>query len=574
MQLRTTLLAALVTAAACGPGPDRESRPQSPRGALEPTRQELDAAAADFDQLRTGYLEWYFEAHPVRATELGVHDHDSRLPAMDRAGIQRRIENLLELLADLEQIRFDLMRDEDRYDYAVLEYGIRAELLDLEEVRDWANDPGVYTELIGRGLSSIVDRDYAPFEERAASLGARLTAAHRVLDAAPDNRSPPRVWTELALIDARGLLDYLVDGLPAKLREQAAGAVPTGVDSVRTQLAAALESHIRWLETELLPRSTGTFRLGRFMLQRRLLYNDHISLSLEEMERLNRAAIEEYRQRLAAVADSLGPDRTPRAILDSISGVGPAPEQLLDRARASLAAARDWALESGVVEVRRQEPPTVRASPPYARIGFSSLDTPGAFESGTLAAYLNLTTVGEEWDEELDAGLTLTALHQGFPGQYVQRQYEREQTELRRVLPTRAFTAGWAHYAEQMALDEGVSDDPAVRLEQIRRALQRHARWDAVIRLHAHEQPLDEVVTSFMEIAHLDEFPARREVLRATRDPGVLADALGRMQLVELRDDYREALAGERREFSLSEFHGRLLRLGLPFALAREVLVP
>ena len=585
MQLRTVLFAGLILIIACGPAPGGGARSPSPGGAgLPPTEQEIADAAREFAELRDGYLEWYFEAHPVRATELGVHFHDGRFPAMDRAGIQRKIDTLLEWLADLEEIRFDFMRDDGRYDYAVLEYGIRSELLELEESREWANDPGVYTELIAQGLASLLERDFAPFSERAESLRGRLTAARTLLSAVPVNvRRPPRVWTELALADARGLLEYLETELPAQVEEQGGERVPPTLERARADLVEALTSHIGWLANDLLPRSTGTFRLGRYLLERRLLYSDHISLSLDELERLNTAAINDYRQRLAVVAETIDPDRTPREILDSISRVGPAPDQLLDRARASVTAVRDWVVASGAVELPNAELPVVRESPPYARRAFSSLDAPGPFESGGLATYLNLTNVRDSWSEDSarehmsyfsDAGLMLTALHETFPGHYVQRQYARDLSDLRRVLTTKAFTAGWAHYAAEMAVDEGVSEDPAVHLEQLRRALQRHARWYAVIRLHALDEPMDQVVAAFMEIAYFEEFPARREVLRATRDPSLMADALGRMQILELREDYQEYMAEQEQEFSLSEFHARLLRQGLPFPLARDVLIP
>ncbi|NIQ54776.1 MAG: DUF885 domain-containing protein, partial [Gemmatimonadetes bacterium] len=192
MQLRTILIVALTLTIACGPSPSGETRSPNPnRVTIAPTQQQLERAAREFAELREGYLEWYFEVHPVRATELGVHAYDGRLPAMDRAGIQRRIETLLEWLADLEQIRFAFVRNDDRYDYAVLRSGIRSELLELEESRAWANDPGVYTQLIGRGLASVLERDFAPFAERAESLRARLTGARALLDAVPDNVRRP-----------------------------------------------------------------------------------------------------------------------------------------------------------------------------------------------------------------------------------------------------------------------------------------------------------------------------------------------------------------------------------------------
>ena len=580
-----SLIVALALAAACAPASDDEARPQRPVPRVQaPTEQEIEEAVEDFHEVREGFLEWYFEAHPVRASELGVHDYHARLPALDRRGVQRRIDDLLEWLADLEQIRFDLMRGDDRYDYAVLEYGIRGELLDLEEARTWANDPGTYTETLARGLAAVADRQYAPLADRTGALAARMGGGIRLLEAARANvQSPPRLWTQLAVEDARGLIAYLESGLPAMLAAQGAEGFPAELEEPRSRLRTALEAHVEWLSTQLTPRATGSYRLGRYLLERKLLYTEHVSLELGELERLNTDAIAEYRRRMVEVAREIDPDRSVQAIMDSINADGPAPSELLSAAREMTARARDWTVESGVVEVPRDSLPTVRETLPFARERFSSMNAPGPFDDPGLAAFYNLTNALPDWDEERRRehmtyfswpGLMITTLHETFPGHYVERQYERELTGLRRVFATTSFTAGWAHYAAEMALDQGFSDDPGLRLEQLRRALQRHARWHAVFQIHAEGAALDDVVQSFMDLAFFEEAPARREVIRATREPAFMTDALGRMQIFELRNDYKAFKEERREEFSLTEFHGELLRLGLPFPLAREALMP
>ncbi len=453
MQLRTSPFVAILIAAllaACGSGErERQPAPPTPAG-FAPTQDEIDDAAEDFEEVRTGFLEWYFETHPVRATELGVYDHAHGLPAMDRAGIQGRIDNLLEWLSDVEEIRFDLMRGDDRYDYAVLEYGIRADLLRLEETRDWANDPGLYTELIARGLDAVATRAYAPFDVRAGAIIGRLRAAAGLLDAARENvRRPPRIWTEMASQDARGLVEYLERDFPAIITGQTA-RVPQELEGARARLVAELEAHIAWLDGELHPRSTGSYRLGRYLLERKLLYEEHISLSLEELERLNLDAINRYRQEMDFTAREIDTSRSYQAILDSLTAVGPPPRELLERARNAAVAARDWTVESDVVPVLRSDLPTVREAPPYVRRGFASMDGAGPFASDSLEAYFTVTTPRPEWDDARtrahmayfnDAGVILTALHNTFPGHYVQQQHARELTDLRRLFATRSFSA-------------------------------------------------------------------------------------------------------------------------------------
>ncbi|HYW05716.1 MAG TPA: DUF885 family protein, partial [Longimicrobium sp.] len=69
-------------------------------------------------------------------------------------------------------------------------------------------------------------------------------------------------------------------------------------------------------------------------------------------------------------------------------------------------------------------------------------------------------------------------------------------------------------------------------------------------------------------------FPALRETQRGTNDPTYLYYALGRMQILKLREDYRRYVESRGRTFSLRDFHDRFLRIGLPVSLARKVMIP
>ncbi len=62
------------------------------------------------------YLQAFYAAHPVRATKLGIHTHDSRLPVLSRAAIRRRVVELRVWLVRLERIDRDLLAEESFYD--------------------------------------------------------------------------------------------------------------------------------------------------------------------------------------------------------------------------------------------------------------------------------------------------------------------------------------------------------------------------------------------------------------------------------------------------------------------------
>jgi uncharacterized protein (DUF885 family) len=213
------------------------------------------------------------------------------------------------------------------------------------------------------------------------------------------------------------------------------------------------------------------------------------------------------------------------------------------------------------------------------------MSTPGPFETAADEAYYNVTLVDPNWGPRQQAqhltyfnypGLLGVSIHEVMPGHFVQLLYrQRVPTDLRKVFMPASLIEGWAHYVEQMMIDEGLGGgDPAVRLGQLRRALQRQARWHAALSMHAYGESVLQAAVEFQRIAYFADFPALRETQRGTHNATYLYYALGRMEILRLREDYRRHLESRGETFLLREFHDRLLTLGLPIPLARQVLIP
>ena len=103
-----------------------------------------------------------------------------------------------------------------------------------------------------------------------------------------------------------------------------------------------------------------------------------------------------------------------------------------------------------------------------------------------------------------------------------------------------AFVEGWAHYCEQMMVDEGFrKNDPGVRLGQLAEALIRLCRCIVGIRLHCEDMSVEQGVRFFREEAFLEEASARREAERGTFDPSYILYSAGKLMLLKLREDYK-----------------------------------
>jgi len=543
-----------------------------------------------FDRLTGEYLHAYFAAHPVRSTLLGIHHHDAKLPDPSREAVRVRIDRLHGWLERVLAINPAGLIGNAVYDHRILEYAIRAELLELEEIRGWARNPMQYNRLIADGIASLIDRDFAPLDARLESLMSRLEQVPRIIELAHQNLSDvPRRWAELAIRSTRGTVRFLRADAAAALDAQGLHRLDPELVSrwkkLHRKSVERLERFVVWMEEDLLPRATGNFRLGRELFERKLLYEEHFTLNADELQEINQQAIEVYQEWVVREAARIDDGRSAAAVMESLTSRYPSPEELLPTARRYVEEARDFILDNQIVTMPSEALPVVRPTPEYARSGFASMSTPGPFEDETTQAYYNITNVAPDWDDEQKQqhltyfnypGLLGISVHEAMPGHYVQLLYQSQiPTNLRKVFAPSTLVEGWAHYAEQMMIDEGLGNgDPSVRLGQLRRALQRHARWDAALSMHVYGATVEETAGRFEEIAFFAPFPALRETKRGTYDPTYLYYALGRMEIFRLREDYRSYVENRGEVFSLRDFHDRFLKLGLPIPLARRALMP
>ncbi len=542
-----------------------------------------------YDTFARSFLDWYYAAHAVRATDLGIHDYDHLLPDWSQSAVEDRTRALREWLSKLEGIRRDQLSGDAFYDYRILEYAIRAELLDLEEVRRWERNPMHYISVVSGALSSLADRDFAPVSERMKSMTARMERIPALLEHARTNlQDVPPLWVELAARNARGLVSFLESDLQAALAAQGLDTVDEAEksrwDTARAATIAQVNTFSDWLEADLAPRATGDFRLGKDIFERKLLLEEHVDIGAERLMAVNDSAIARYQKWVAREAARLDKRVTPAEVMKRITSKFPTPEMLIPTARQYVDQTKEFVIDRAIVTLPSNEMPVVRPTPEYARMGFASMSTPGPFETKATEAYYNITNVDPDWTEEQKAqhlsyfnfpGLLGITVHEVMPGHFVQLLFEQQiPTEVRKVFTPASLVEGWAHYAEQMMVDEGLGDgDATIRLGQLRRALQRHARWYAGLSMHAFGVEIEDAARRYQEIAYFAEFPALRETQRGTYNPTYLYYALGRMQILKLREDYRALKISRGEQFSLREFHDEFLRLGLPVALAREVLL-
>jgi uncharacterized protein (DUF885 family) len=269
---------------------------------------------------------------------------------------------------------------------------------------------------------------------------------------------------------------------------------------------------------------------------------------------------------------------------------------LIPDTKKNLEAIRQFVVDHQIVTIPSSVRARVAETPQFERAtSFASMDTPGAFETKATEAYYYITPVEADWTaQQKEEWLTafnyyttdVVSIHEAYPGHYVQFLCLNASpaTPLEKMLDSYAFVEGWAHYSEQMLLDEGFGASAAAtpspaemikaakyRLAQSDEALLRICRLCVSIKTHCQGMSVDEATKFFQENCYYEEKPARQEAMRGTFDPEYLYYTLGKLQILKLRRDYQKQ---EGAAFSLQKFHDEMLRHGMPpLRLLREVLL-
>src|ERR1700744_439570 len=134
--------------------------------------------------------------------------------------------------------------------------------------------------------------------------------------------------------------------------------------------------------------------------------------------------------------------------------------------------------------------------------------------------------------------------HEAFPGHYVQFLWmPQAPSKGCKLISANTYVEGWAHYCEQMMIDEGYGGgDLKLRLGQLQDALLRNARYIVGIEMHTGKRTFDQGVEFFEKEGYQPHEGALKETKSGTSDPTYLYYTLGKLQILKLREDYRKKM--------------------------------
>lgn len=518
---------------------------------------------------------------PEWATSLGLHEADARSSPVTAESFRARRDTAQALLETLGRIDTARLDPDRRIDVLILEAELKRTLKDAER-EEWKRTPQMYIRF--GGVHDLLLGEWAPAEERFRNAALRLS---RIPEAVEVGRAqledPPRLWVDMAERNARSVVRFLRDELPARASDLPAALRDT-VTTAADDAARALEAYAVFLRDTLAPRATGEWAAGAEYYNGLLREAHFLDLDADALIELGGRWMTETEAALAALADSIAPGKTWRQLTEEAKTRHPGAEPGAVRAAYEAEMRRALALirERDLFDIPEGErlrmidtPPTLRTTYPYG-----GYDSPAPFDSVRVGRFF-VTPVEPDWTQaEVEAKLrghnfgwiTVVSLHEAYPGHHLQyvKAFEHP-SDVRKIFSNSYFTEGWALYCEHLMGREGFYTTPDARLTQLRMRLWRAARVVIDPSIHTGRMSYDDAVRVLVERVGLEEADARGEVNRYTTWPTQAPSYLvGMMEILEMRDAAGARLGAA---YSDKRFHEALLAGGsLPMALARRSL--
>lgn len=538
------------------------------------------------DEYLNGYLSW----RPLYAVALGFHEnYDGKTTDYSRSSLDMELNRLKNFDARLVAIDTTRLSSKVFFDYRILRYAIKNDIFNFEDAHMYTHNPMTYASAID--VNTYVKRNFASLDERVKYIISTENALPVILVAAKANLedSLPKPYIETAINITQGNASFLKGDLLTALKDLKNDTLMMAFKKANASAINAYNDFVKWLQKEKMPKSNNHFAIGRGNYKKVLLYNEDITLEPEKILAIGLEELKKEQAEFNAAAHIINPNKKPVDVYHDIQMEHPSADSLINMAKEHLESIRQYVIDHKICSMPSEVRVEIKETPQYARAtSTASMDVAGPFEKKATESYYYITPVNatwlarqkEDWLRQFDFYTTdNVTIHEAYPGHYTQFLHLNASaaTKLERIFGSYAFVEGWAHYCEKMMIEEGFgSDKDSVtaakhRIAMSGDALLRICRLCVSIKIHCQGMSLDEGTKFFMDNWYQGEKPSYQEALRGTFDPGYLFYTVGKLEIIKLRNDYKQQ---EGSKFSLLKFHDMMLDNGMPpIKMLREILL-
>lgn len=535
----------------------------------------------DLNQQFTAYIdkkiEEFFDLQPSVAIFLGKEGYDKKL----EPGTKEHLEKGLEF--------FDHFRQEVRkFDNKKLDYKNQI----ASSVVDYRNSIDRFTfqkyptwKRIPNGLQAVTDiifvlfRRRGPTVEVAEAIIAQLSQLPRYLEEFQtrfDDAPIPKIWKNMALSQVKPTPQFL-QFLSTIL--SSSSEIPEDINHKLSQVISdvqpAIEAHITWIEGQKIDETEFSWAIGPENFDK-LLELRKLPWDRQTILQKGYSLLDELKQRSESVAREIDPTKTYDEVLEMIKADHPLTfEMVLEHIKMEADRAREFVKERNLATFPDDERLVVVPTPEYLIpiLPFAAYMLPPYFSPKEPGIYV-VTPTTEEKDLKRHnyTEISNTMVHEAYPGHHLDFACNNTFAPLIQMLGQAIeIIEGWAHYCEELMVEEGFFDDPKkAELILLKNQIWRAVRIIVDIELHCKQRTVGEAIKMLMEEATMDETSATAEVTRYTFSPGYqLSYLIGKLLIDDLRKEVKQKMGDQ---FTLKFFHDTILQSGnLPFYILKEL---
>jgi hypothetical protein len=513
------------------------------------------------------FIDGYFQRNPVFAANAGKHEYDGRLPDYSPAGLKANADWLHAQRAAFAAFTDAQLDAQGRFhrDYALAV--IDGALFWLEDSGFAYNNPSFYTGDLSPSM--YLTRPYAPLAQRMDAFIRYQEALPKAIEQIKANfKLPlPASYIDLGVDAFAGYASFFASDVPSIFAEVKDSTLQTRLTASNAAAIKATQAMADWLKAQR-PQATQNFALGAEKFAKMLYATERVDIPLDQLKAAAEADLARNLAALKSACEQYAAGKTLQQCVAKEAADKPS-GGAVEGARAQLATLRQFILDKDLVTIPGPEQAKVEEAPPFNRWNFAYIEIPGPYEKNLPSVYY-IAPPDPKWTKaEQDAYvpgkdvLLFTSSHEVWPGHFLQFLHSnRSDWRFGQLFVGYAFAEGWAHYTEEMMFDAGLGDaSPEAHIGQLSEALLRDVRFVSAIGLHTGGMSMAESETMFREKGLQDPGNARQQAARGTYDPAYLNYTLGKLMIMQLRDDWTRDKGGRT---AWKQFHDAFLGFGGP----------
>jgi uncharacterized protein (DUF885 family) len=591
---------AILGLSACDKAPESQAETKAvqttaTKGAPANSATKTQAEQVTFAGFSEQFIDALWTLSPTWALYSGKHVNDGHLEIPDDAGRNATLAFVKAQQDKLTQFDKSALTAQDLIDYELVSNLLGSMKWDVERFKSWQWDPSSYN--VSGGFAQLINEEFAPLDERLASVLARMEQVPAYYKAAQANiENPTLEHTQLAIMQNKGAFSVFSDELMAK----AAASGLTDEDKALFKnrfdtSVAAIKEHIEWLtelEKSLTLETARSFRIGETLYEEKFAFDIQSGMTAKQLYYKALDDKNNVQEEMAKITNKIWAKhmKTPKPVdsnvaikqlIDTLSAKHVSREKFVDEVRAQIPELIKFVNDKNLLTLDPNKPLVVRETPEYMR-GFAgaSISAPGPYEQAA-NTYYNVTPLDGMSDEAAESYLReynhwilqVLNIHEAIPGHYSQLVYSNQSPSLiKSLFGNGAMVEGWAVYTERMMLEQGYGDfEPEMWLMYYKWNLRVIANTILDYSIQVKGMTEQEAIAFMTQEAFQQQAEAEGKWRRATLSQVQLTSYYAGFREIY---DLREALAQSQGEtFDLKAFHEQFLSYGsAPVKYIKELM--